>query len=451
MLAKPHSFSSLPLQSGLNINFSFILGFIRSYFVNIIVKTIHKNIVTVLTKYIINMWNKYPVVFFFIDNKIKVVCNIYINIHESVFMYIKKNYIFIFGFINYLYIQYNKIINGCLEYKDIKFFFLISFLLKNNDFDSYIESLLLMIFVNYIRNYLESNNSINNTFCNNLIIALLKLIYIICLCTCIDICFQSLLVPLLKKIFYILKSSVFKMSGESSNDANMYSSSNTGNPTSNTNPGDPTPNSQNPITETNSSKKNKKNKEYVSADDIEKGLTKDAKRELKRLKKSSENYIRMMHSDVNTLNLESFDQFEKNYKKNLPSEGKEKISILARDLLNGIDNGNRNPIKAPNNVTEYWTDNMRKHKDIYTYFKKKFQVYEQNSKKIQNDSLGGYDSDLSKEFRKTLSEIKTSYSIDNNNRVNYIKDQITKSKTIDSMIKQNKMSYDYLIEKKIII
>ena len=126
-------------------------------------------------------------------------------------MYIKKNYPFVLGFIHYIFIQYKRIINGCLEYNDIKFFFLISFLLKDHNFDSYLESLLLMIFVNYLRYYLESNNSIKNTFCNNLIIALLKVIYIICLYTCVEICFQCLLVPLFKKIFHILKSNIVKI------------------------------------------------------------------------------------------------------------------------------------------------------------------------------------------------------------------------------------------------
>ena len=142
------------------------------------------------------------------------------------------------------------------------------------------------------------------------------------------------------------------MSGGSSNNENIYSSSTTGNSNSNTNPGDPTPNSQTPITETNSSKKNKKNKEYVSMDEVEKGLTKDAKRELNRLKKASKGYIKMSHEHNIVENLESLQSFEEKYKAWLPNEGKEKISTFARDVLSGVDNG-KNPIKTPNNATEY--------------------------------------------------------------------------------------------------
>lgn len=65
-------------------------------------------------------------------------------------------------------------------------------------------------------------------------------------------------------------------------------------------------------------------------------------------------------------------------------------------------------------------------------------VYEENSKKIKIDNLGGPDSINSRLFSKELAELKEAFSANQQVKNSFLKDQISKASVMDGKLKVEK-------------
>lgn len=243
---KPHTFNSFPLESSVNV-----LRFLKSYFLKKVIQNISNYIVSVLSKKIIRLWNRHPLIYYYIckiDNKIKMVIYIYTNVLKYALVYLEKNYSFIFKIFLCLYTEYSKIITGNLESKHINLFISIGIILKS---PTLFKSLLIMILAKLVKDYILSKKSyilsnkvfVKYPFLYDIIISFFTVLYVVSLCICMDICYEGLILPLVNKLkscIRNIKVIILKMSGFGGGNSNNPDPSPDPNPSPSPNPSDPT-------------------------------------------------------------------------------------------------------------------------------------------------------------------------------------------------------------------
>lgn len=103
---------------------------------------------------------------------------------------------------------------------------------------------------------------------------------------------------------------------------------------------------------------------------------------------------------------ETWITFYRKYNKWLPKDAKVKAEDLQKDFEK--KNGPKSEMdyyKSVKNATQYWQYVKYDGKVIRKNYTKTVEIFEQNSKKIQNDNLGGVHFDRSAIFRKELSHL----------------------------------------------
>lgn len=263
-------------------------------------------------------------------------------------------------------------------------------------------------------------------------------IYLICLYKCMDICYETFILPLVKKIgsfFTNCKTAIVNMSGFGEGSKNLSN-----HPTPEPNP---SPNPEpNPLASSDGvSQKNKKKKRVFS----EKPFNYD--RECIKLKQGAEKLVRIggNHDTEKERRIE-FTQFKEKYFKWLPKDQKKK----AQDLHDQYEaNGlilHKGYAATSSNLQQYWSSVQNDSRTMYRNYTQLFEIFEVNSKKIKNDSLGGPNSTKSKQFNQELTNIKILYSENFNAKNVIVKDLIQRSYKMDAFMKKNNIPFISLFE-----
>jgi hypothetical protein len=87
-------------------------------------------------------------------------------------------------------------------------------------------------------------------------------------------------------------------------------------------------------------------------------------------------------------------------------------------------------------VRTYWNYVSNDLKTEYKHQTRKLKVFEDNSKKIKQDNLGGPNSPASKQYTKDLNYVKELFAESWKSKDVYVKDQIKKSDKLDDLLKK---------------
>ena len=160
-------------------------------------------------------------------------------------------------------------------------------------------------------------------------------------------------------------------------------------------------------------------------------------KELSELKKDSDVFHNIESNNFAKMLL-PFSDFIKLYDPHLSKQDSE---MLIKILLTKVDTSAEVP-----DIHEYWKAKRRVNNDYYKKSNEMIQVFETNSKAIQ-EKLGGKKDIRSEYFRKDLQTVKKIYSDIHKQKEAIIKKQLGKSYNTDKLLKQNGISIDSIVNK----
>ncbi len=470
---KPHVFKSPSLESSVSV-----FKFLNTYLIKKLINYISNWVLGILIINIIHILNRYPLTYYYIniiDNKIKRVTDIYMSVLKYALVYIETKYPFCFKILLGLYVEYANIINGHIGGRHINLFFAIGIILRDI---TYFKWLFIMVLAKLLKDYvLSKRDSILNykiiikyPFLYGIIISLLTAIYLLSLYTCVGIGYECLILPFIKKIQIFIKNIntiILKMLGFGGGDSNPNPSPGPNSPgpsPSGPNPAGPNPPGSTPPSNTdpsdslskkNLSKRSKGKKRETKWDKYkEKYQLSEEDRihlplfpEYERVKKAC-NRLSAYGENNNMLLGDKMEtrEFLEKYNKFLPSDAKEKIRNQLESNLKRVFVGDNGGYSNAPNVKTYWERVNQDSKNKYQDTRKLFQVFEENSKKIKRDNLGGPNSPKSKLFNEELNDIKSRMSSAYKDKEVLIKNEIKSSEKLDAMMKERGIPVTYLFE-----
>jgi hypothetical protein len=379
---------------------------------------------------------------------------IYIYIFNYTLVYIQTNYPLSFKWLLSLYIEYYKIISGKLECYHANFFILLGILLNNLDYFALLFCMFLSI---VIKDFILSKKDYFFTYkvfkmhpyFFDIIICFISSIYLICLYECITISYECLLLPFVNKIKLCINNTIVKMSGLGGSSSNYPDPSPNPNPSPSPNPSRP-PSPSNPSSETISEKK-EGNKKTNTSDKRKKELTEDEReqlemeKDLRKLEKACDRLADMQehHDNQKELNV-TLKNFLDKYYLHLPKKVKEKLVEADKAFEDKGSIEEKGGYYDAHSVKNYWELVKHDNNARYKNYKGVFTAFEQNSKKIKNDSLGGADSTKSKAFNEEFFELRKVYKEYYKNKGDFIQSQINKSSELDKVLIKREVTMSYL-------
>lgn len=469
-----YTFTSLPLQSSINI-----FKFITSYLFKKVNNYITSCMVSLLTKRLTSLFNRYPLIYGYTKEIyiiLQNVTSIYTTFLRKALRYLNKNYPSVLKIFIILYTEYSKVLEGRLENYHVKLFILIGILLKST---TYFYWLLMMLLAKQLKDYFSNNRDyflsyklfMKYPFLFDTIISLFSCIYLLSLYMCMDICYEGLIFPIVNKIKIFItnmKTIILKMSGWG------WGSNNNPNPSPSPNPAPnpaPNPDPSNPSVSNDTPKKHKhkdikkmkhdpnfkeihrlSKEEFKERNKLskEQGDLLDVGLELEKMRRMCNKLCKMAKNPYADYKLNRmYVAFNDKYFKLLPKDAKNQASALF-ELSNKRAAEGTNFDSAPN-VQTYWQYVRKDSKAIYKEFGSIFKIYEDHSKKIKNDSLGKPDSEKSKMFNQELQQLKDEFARVYREKDAFMKRQLEKSVKWDAMMKEHGITMQNLYEKNILL
>jgi NADH-ubiquinone oxidoreductase chain 3 len=393
------------------------------------------------------LFEKYPFLYRVADTffiYIKKVNLFLTNIIVSLDRKLKNEYPIFYSFSIYIINEILYLVTGNLNISGL---FILTFYLLYK-FSLYNLSLYCLLLINIIViKYLQDNEwfRLNYPRIQKILITISTTINICIIGIFLNSIYIELILPLGKKIYgYIVKMST--PSGNFNNDPSggkdPKGDFNSGeDPKGDFNRGGEPNSIGNKTTKKSRSKKSKnKTEKTVSYNEID--------TEEIRLNKAYNKYVDFENEHNKKYEIEkTLSTFLNNYSKWLPNTAKLEI-----DEIRTTPETNESQHKgydAPNILT-YWKLIKQDNTMIHSRYNKIFSVFEVNSKRIQNQNLGGTSSDKSQVYRNDLNELKEVYRNIYREKDNFLKDQINKSNKIDFILKQNNTSVKDLFDRHVI-
>lgn len=178
---------------------------------------------------------------------------------------------------------------------------------------------------------------------------------------------------------------------------------------------------------------------------------KELDRELRDLQKTCKKLsaIGGNHDINNHLNT-SFKEFMGKYYKWLPKDTKMAANKLDEEYRKTGLIEDKIGLDQANSVQIYWEFVKKDAKKRHSNYTQIFQFFEENSKRIKNENLGGPKSLKSKAFNEELNNLKAKFAQHYKFKDNIIKEQIRKSPKLDKMLKEKGISIISLFEQDIL-
>lgn len=408
----------------------YIFNLFKHYTLNKIKNILYSYIVNCLSKRLLVLYIKYPTVHYYMTNLYKYIYAISyltMNLLHCILSSVKKRHPYIHKVIIFAYREYIKVISGNLEIKHIIFFIILGLYLQN---EFYFYWLSILGIVKFLKdNVIKNQMFVDYPLIHNTVISLLTALYMISLYSCMDISYESLILPLLKKMlnyFNNIKYTVLNMTGYSSGSPGDIG----GSPTNSPSPSpSPNPNSSPNIAVKSDNKKERDNLDSIDKDDAL------IKVEFTKLRVALDNYNKLEGTYQHEIKY-SLNDIIRDYLKYLPKEDStECFRILSKDINKGY------PLY---NGTETWKYKKR----IITEYKQQINgvlgLLDKNSKHIQ-ESLGGRHTDRAEFFRRDLTRTKELYSGLHKLKNNYANNQLKEVIVLDKLLKKhNKSIRDYV-------
>lgn len=395
-----------------------------------------------LKKIIIKLLYKYPLLFKIIKKTYITISKIYLynfNIVYCTHNYIRKRFPLFYYLCSYVYNEYVYALNGNIS-TTMSLILTLFFIIGNDPY--YIWLCIGLLFNCIIRQQLECYEWLQYNYpeVRNLLLKVSVLLNIILLSLLINHIMVEV-ITILKKLWHMLNMQ--GSSGDSMNNNGPSSPNPQNDPNS--------PNNQDPnIINSSRKKKSAKDafKERHNLDEQESERL-DLGIELIKLRKGCDELSSVggNHNSRATI-IGTKRDFTDKYFKWLPNKDKQEVNALAINANNRDKNGYY--YKSAPNVYSYWTAVKRDTKLIHGDFTKFTQIFEKNSKKIQNSNLGGVKSSDSEIFRRDLNELKSVFSEDFQKKNAIINKQLGKANKIDKMLKDENINIKDLFDKKIL-